>query len=48
MSEFSGRTVFVFGVAGALGSGLAEAFRGAGAQVVGFDRAGPLLATKEL
>ncbi|WAX57849.1 SDR family oxidoreductase [Jatrophihabitans cynanchi] len=41
MSEYSGRTVFVFGAAGALGSGLAEAFRGAGAQVVGFDRVEP-------
>ena len=41
MSEFSGRTVFVFGATGALGGGLVEAFRRAGAQVVGFDRAEP-------
>jgi NAD(P)-dependent dehydrogenase (short-subunit alcohol dehydrogenase family) len=41
MNEFSGRTVFVFGAAGALGGGLAEAFGRAGAQVVGFDRAEP-------
>lgn len=41
MTEFSGRTVFVFGAAGALGGGLAEAFRGAGARVIGFDRTEP-------
>jgi NAD(P)-dependent dehydrogenase (short-subunit alcohol dehydrogenase family) len=39
--SFSGRTVLVFGAAGALGSGVADAFRAAGAAVTGVDRAQP-------
>jgi NAD(P)-dependent dehydrogenase (short-subunit alcohol dehydrogenase family) len=39
--SFAGRTVLVFGVAGALGAGLATAFLAAGAEVVGADRALP-------
>jgi NAD(P)-dependent dehydrogenase (short-subunit alcohol dehydrogenase family) len=39
--SLAGRTVLVFGAAGALGSGVAEAFREAGAEVTGVDRAEP-------
>lgn len=39
--DFTGRTVMVFGAAGALGAGLAAAFAGAGASVTGVDRAEP-------
>ena len=38
MTDFNGRTVFVVGANGALGGGLAKAFRDAGADVVGLDR----------
>lgn len=38
---FSGRTVLVFGAAGALGAGLAHAFSAAGAEVTGVDRSQP-------
>jgi len=38
---FQGRTVLVFGAAGALGHGVAEAFAQAGASVVGVDRVEP-------
>jgi NAD(P)-dependent dehydrogenase (short-subunit alcohol dehydrogenase family) len=38
---FDGRTVLVFGAAGALGAGLAAAFAEAGASVTGVDRAEP-------
>jgi NAD(P)-dependent dehydrogenase (short-subunit alcohol dehydrogenase family) len=41
MTGFSGRTVLVTGSSGALGSGLATAFRQAGADVIGVDRAAP-------
>ena len=41
MTDFIGRTVYVVGATGALGEGLAAAFRDAGAQVVGLDRALP-------
>src|SRR5258706_370681 len=37
----TGRRVLVFGATGALGSGVAEAFRAAGAEVTGVDRAEP-------
>jgi len=37
-SGYAGRAVLVFGAAGALGGGLAEAFAKAGAQVTGADR----------
>ena len=36
--DFSGRSVFIFGCAGALGSGLVAAFTDAGANVLGIDR----------
>src|SRR5215475_15228452 len=39
--RFTGRTVMVFGAAGALGAGLAAAFAGEGAGVIGVDRAEP-------
>jgi len=39
--SLAGRTVLVFGAAGALGSGVAEAFREAGAEVTGVDRVEP-------
>ena len=39
--RFTGRTVMVFGAAGALGAGLAAAFAGEGADVIGVDRAEP-------
>ena len=39
--RFTGRTVMVFGAAGALGAGLAAAFAGEGAGVTGVDRAEP-------
>jgi NAD(P)-dependent dehydrogenase (short-subunit alcohol dehydrogenase family) len=39
--DYEGRTVLVFGAAGALGSGVAAAFASAGASVVGVDRAAP-------
>jgi NAD(P)-dependent dehydrogenase (short-subunit alcohol dehydrogenase family) len=39
--SLAGRTVLVFGAAGALGAGVAEAFRAAGAEVTGVDRAEP-------
>lgn len=39
--SLTGRKVLVFGAAGALGSGVAEAFRAAGAEVTGVDRAEP-------
>ena len=39
--RFTDRTVMVFGAAGALGAGLAAAFIGEGADVIGVDRAGP-------
>jgi NAD(P)-dependent dehydrogenase (short-subunit alcohol dehydrogenase family) len=38
VTDFIGRTVLVVGANGALGGGLAEAFREAGADVVGLDR----------
>jgi NAD(P)-dependent dehydrogenase (short-subunit alcohol dehydrogenase family) len=38
---FAGRTVLVFGVAGALGAGLAAAFGAAGAEIAGADRTLP-------
>jgi len=41
MSDFSGRSVLVFGAAGALGSGVAAAFAEAGARVTGVDQAQP-------
>jgi NAD(P)-dependent dehydrogenase (short-subunit alcohol dehydrogenase family) len=41
MSDFTGRTVVVTGASGFLGAGLAAAFIGAGADVVGVDRAAP-------
>jgi NAD(P)-dependent dehydrogenase (short-subunit alcohol dehydrogenase family) len=40
-TDFAGRTVIVFGAAGALGSGLITAFTEAGAQVAGVDKALP-------
>ena len=39
--SFKGRTVLVFGAAGALGNGVAEAFAAEGASVVGVDRVEP-------
>jgi NAD(P)-dependent dehydrogenase (short-subunit alcohol dehydrogenase family) len=39
--SLAGRPVLVFGAAGALGAGVAEAFRAAGAEVTGVDRAEP-------
>ena len=39
--SFKGRTVLVFGAAGALGNGVAEAFDAEGASVVGVDRVEP-------
>jgi NAD(P)-dependent dehydrogenase (short-subunit alcohol dehydrogenase family) len=39
--SFAGRAVLVFGAAGALGTGVAEAFAAAGAPVTGVDRAEP-------
>jgi len=39
--SFKDRTVLVFGAAGALGHGIAEAFDAEGASVVGVDRAPP-------
>jgi NAD(P)-dependent dehydrogenase (short-subunit alcohol dehydrogenase family) len=39
--SLAGRAVLVFGAAGALGAGVAEAFRAAGAEVTGVDRAEP-------
>src|SRR4249919_117367 len=39
--RFMSRTVMVFGAAGALGAGLAAAFAGEGADVIGVDRAEP-------
>ena len=39
--DYQSRKVLVFGAAGALGSGVAAAFAGAGAEVVGVDRAAP-------
>ena len=39
--SFAGRPVLVFGAAGALGAGVAEAFAAAGASVTGVDRAEP-------
>jgi len=39
--SFAGRAVLVFGAAGALGAGVAEAFAAAGASVTGVDRAEP-------
>ena len=39
--QFAGRTVMVFGAAGALGGGLASAFAAEGAAVIGVDRAEP-------
>ncbi|HEY1347794.1 MAG TPA: SDR family NAD(P)-dependent oxidoreductase, partial [Streptosporangiaceae bacterium] len=39
--RFTGRTVMVFGAAGALGAGLAAAFAGEGAGVIGVDRTEP-------
>ena len=39
--RFAGRTVMVFGVAGALGAGLAAAFAAEGASVTGVDRSVP-------
>jgi NAD(P)-dependent dehydrogenase (short-subunit alcohol dehydrogenase family) len=38
---FAGRTVMIFGAAGALGAGLASGFRAADAEVIGADRAVP-------
>ncbi len=40
-TRFAGRTVLVFGAAGALGAGLASAFAAAGASVTGVDLAPP-------
>lgn len=40
-SSLAGRTVVVFGAAGALGAGVAAAFVAAGASVIGADRAEP-------
>src|SRR5690348_13553715 len=40
-TTLAGRAVVVFGAAGALGTGLAAAFAGAGASVVGADRTVP-------
>ncbi len=40
-TDFGGRTVLVFGAAGALGAGLAAAFADAGADVTGVDQALP-------
>jgi NAD(P)-dependent dehydrogenase (short-subunit alcohol dehydrogenase family) len=40
-ADYTGRTVLLTGTSGALGSGLAAAFRSAGASVVGVDRAEP-------
>jgi NAD(P)-dependent dehydrogenase (short-subunit alcohol dehydrogenase family) len=40
-SSLAGRTVVVFGAAGALGAGVAAAFVAAGAAVIGVDRAEP-------
>jgi NAD(P)-dependent dehydrogenase (short-subunit alcohol dehydrogenase family) len=40
-SSLAGRTVVVFGAAGALGAGVAAAFTAAGASVIGVDRAEP-------
>src|SRR5690242_21913400 len=39
--RFTDRTVMVFGAAGALGAGIAAAFAGEGAGVIGVDRAEP-------
>jgi len=39
--SLAGRSVLVFGATGALGAGVAEAFRAAGAEVTGVDRAEP-------
>jgi NAD(P)-dependent dehydrogenase (short-subunit alcohol dehydrogenase family) len=39
--DYAGRTVVLTGTSGALGAGLAAAFTGAGADVVGVDRATP-------
>jgi NAD(P)-dependent dehydrogenase (short-subunit alcohol dehydrogenase family) len=39
--RFADRTVMVFGAAGALGAGLAAAFAGEGADVIGVDRSAP-------
>jgi NAD(P)-dependent dehydrogenase (short-subunit alcohol dehydrogenase family) len=39
--DYAGRIVVITGTSGALGSGLADAFARAGAEVVGIDRAGP-------
>jgi NAD(P)-dependent dehydrogenase (short-subunit alcohol dehydrogenase family) len=39
--RFAGRTVMVFGAAGALGAGLAAAFAGEGAALTGVDRGAP-------
>jgi NAD(P)-dependent dehydrogenase (short-subunit alcohol dehydrogenase family) len=41
LADYAGRTVLLTGTSGALGSGLAAAFRSAGASVVGVDRAEP-------
>lgn len=38
MNDYSGRVVLVTGVGGALGAGLAEAFSGESAEVIGVDR----------
>ncbi len=40
-TRFAGREVLIFGAAGALGAGLAEAFAAEGAQVTGVDRSAP-------
>lgn len=40
-ADFAGRTVLVFGAAGALGAGVAAAFVDAGAAVIGADRVRP-------
>jgi phosphoglycerate dehydrogenase-like enzyme len=40
-TRFAGRGVMVFGAAGALGAGVAQAFAAEGAQVTGVDRAAP-------
>jgi NAD(P)-dependent dehydrogenase (short-subunit alcohol dehydrogenase family) len=40
-SDFAGRTVLVFGAAGALGAGVAEAFSAAGATVTGIAKSAP-------
>ena len=37
-SSLAGRTVMVFGAAGALGAGVAQAFGAAGAAIIGVDR----------